>query len=433
MTYEQTLDYLGSLNRFGINLGLVRIKKLLELMDNPQRRYKTIHVTGTNGKGSTTAILASILQQAGMKTGMYTSPHLVDYTERMVIDGQPVSREMFAASVEAVKPFVTAMTDSGFEHPTEFEVLTAAAFYCFADAGVEYAVIEVGLGGKLDSTNVITPEISVITNVTLEHTDRCGSTVEEIAGHKAGIIKPAVPLVTGAEGAALAVILDEAGRKNSAVKVLNREFAVSAIALEAGRQRFSLTESGRPAEEFVLSLAGRHQIANAALAIEAIRELAVRESRLTEAAIRRGVLAASWPGRFEIFGGQPTVIADGAHNPAGAKVLRQALDEYFPGAGITFILGILKDKDIRGVVEQLVRKQDYVITVAPDSERAAAAEELAALLPEAGAEPASSLEAAFVRALMLAGPDGIVCITGSLYLIGRARTRIMEWQAGQVR
>ena len=186
MNYQEALEYLEDLNVFGVNLGLARIQRLMFLLGDPQKQYKTIHVTGTNGKGSVTAMLASCLQAAGIRTGMYISPHLSSYTERMVIDGQPVSKQQFAETLSVVRDICEFMQGEGDEHPTQFEVLTAAAFLLFQKAGVEYAVIEVGLGGLLDSTNVIVPEVSVITNVTFEHADKCGGTLEGIATHKAG-------------------------------------------------------------------------------------------------------------------------------------------------------------------------------------------------------------------------------------------------------
>ena len=213
MTYEQAIDYLESANVFGIQLGLGRIQALLERLDNPQNNYKTIHVTGTNGKGSVTAMIASVLTEAGFRTGRYTSPHLEDYTERIHIDNHDISRDDFAKAVSVVKDAVTAMVAAGGEGPTEFEMITAAAFWYFDYIGVDYAVIEVGLGGLLDSTNVIVPVVSVITNVAMDHMKYCGNTIEAIAEQKAGIIKEGVPVVTTADGPALQVIARKAYEK----------------------------------------------------------------------------------------------------------------------------------------------------------------------------------------------------------------------------
>lgn len=425
MTYEEALAYLAGLGKFGINLGLARIEKLLALMRRPDRRFKTIHITGTNGKGSTTAMLAAILRAGGIRTGMYTSPHLIEYSERFQVNGRPISREAFAEAIAYTRRFVEAMAAEGWEHPTEFEVLTAAAFYYFAAAGVEYAVIEVGLGGLLDSTNVIEPEVAVITNVTLEHTDRCGSTVGEIARHKAGIIKQGVPVVTAAGGEALTVIEAAAAAGKAPLFVLGRDFTVTPAGREGWRQQVAIAsrehgDLGR----FSLALLGRHQAANAGLAVMAALVLGQREKRLTLEAIKDGLAAVSWPGRFEVAPGEPTLVIDGAHNPDGAAVLRATLDEVFPGRPVVFLLGILADKDIAGITSVLIRPVDSVIAVRPASERAADPSLVTAGLTAAKVEAAASIAAGLTRAREFAGPAGLVCVAGSLYLIGAAKVEL---------
>lgn len=422
MTYEQALAYLASLGKFGMNFGLGRIEKLLALMGNPERRYKTVHVTGTNGKGSTTAMLAAILRAAGIRTGMYTSPHLSDYTERFVVGGDQISHAELAAAIAHTRGFVDAMVADGWEHPTEFEVLTAAAFHYFAVAGVEYAVIEVGLGGLLDSTNVITPVVSVITNVSLEHTDRCGDTIAAIAAHKAGIIKPGVPAVTAARGEALDVIRREAEAKEAPLAVLGRDFYAESAGLDGWRQQVAFV-SRRHGDlgRFAVSLLGRHQAENAAVAIMAALVLAEGEQRVFPAAVRDGLVAVRWPGRFEVVPGRPLVIIDGAHNPAGAAVLRATLDEVFPGRPVFFVLGILADKDIAGVTAALVRAADGVVAVKPLSDRAAEPAAVLAGLAARRAEAAATVAEGVDRAREMAGPDGLVCVAGSLYLVGPAR------------
>jgi dihydrofolate synthase/folylpolyglutamate synthase len=422
MTYEQALDYLATLGKFGINLGLARIEKLLDLMGRPERCFKTVHVTGTNGKGSTTAMLAAVLGASGIRAGMYTSPHLTDYTERFVVAGEPIGRDALAAAIAHTRGFVDAMVAEGWEHPTEFEVLTAAAFHHFAAVGVEYAVIEVGLGGLLDSTNVIIPEVSVITNVTLEHTDRCGGTVAEIAAHKAGIIKPGVPAVTAATGEALAVIERQAAAKGAPLAALGRDFSAVAAGLDGWRQQVAFASS-RHGElgRFAVALLGRHQAENAAAAIMAALVLADGDGRVTLAAIRDGLAAVRWPGRFEVVPGRPTVVIDGAHNPAGAAVLRATLDEVFPGRAVVFVLGILADKDIAGITATLVRAADDVVAVKPLSERAAEPAAVLAGVAAGRSAAAATVAEAVDRARDMAGPDGVVCVAGSLYLVGPAR------------
>ncbi|MDR3590223.1 MAG: bifunctional folylpolyglutamate synthase/dihydrofolate synthase [Negativicutes bacterium] len=427
MTYDQALEYLASLNKFGMNFGLERIEKLLELMRHPERRFKSIHITGTNGKGSTTAMLAAILTASGIKTARYTSPHLLDYTERMTINSEPAARSAFAEAIAHTSRFVAEMTAGGWEHPTEFEVLTAAAFHYFAAAGVEYAVIEVGLGGLLDSTNVIIPELAVITNVTLEHTDRCGNTVAEIAHHKAGIIKQGAPVITAAAGEALAVIGKTAADKAAPLYVAGRDFTGLGSGLTGRCQSVTVT-TRRYGDlgPFSLALLGRHQAENCALAVMASRVLAEREPRITTAAIGQALSTVVWPGRFEVVGNQPTVILDGAHNPDGARALRATLDEVCPGREIVFLLGVLADKDVVGITGALIRAEDAAVVVRPESERAADPAAVARLLATSRVQTVASIEEGYARALGLAGPDGVVCVAGSLYLIGAARAVICK-------
>lgn len=426
MNYEQTLAYLENLSKFGINLGMARIERLLELMQHPERRFKSIHVTGTNGKGSTTAMLSAILTASGVKNGMYTSPHLHDYPERMIVNGQQITRDEFAQAISYTSKFVEQMLAEGFEQPTEFEVLTAAAFYYFAAVGVEYAVIEVGLGGLLDSTNVITPEISVIVNVTLEHTDRCGPTIADVARHKAGIIKDGVPVVTAAKGEPLDIIKQTADAKGAKVYVKDEQFSSEFRGLTNGKQQLFIDAGSLGQAEITLNLIGCHQVENGAVAITTALLLGTKEPRITLQTIKSALNTVCWPGRFEIVPGSPVIIIDGAHNPDGAKVLRQNLDQVFPGRKITFALGILRDKDVTGIIRELIRVTDTVVTVQPISYRAATPEEIAQEIKACHVEAAATIEAGIDRAKQLAGSEGIVCVAGSLYLIGEARQIILN-------
>jgi dihydrofolate synthase/folylpolyglutamate synthase len=426
MTYEESLDYLASLQRFGINLGLSRITELLERLGHPERRFRSIHIAGTNGKGSTTAMLASVLTAAGLRTGMYISPHLDEYTERISIDGKAVSQDEFAAAIEAVAALAGAMAAEGLEHPTEFELITAAAFQYFAAAGVEYAVIEAGLGGRIDSTNVITPEISVITNVTLEHADKLGPTLRDIASHKAGIIKAGKPVVTAARGEALAVILSEASETGTTVYAAGQSFSCESKGVREGQQSVVFQKEGSESQ-YSFSLLGRHQAENAGVVLMTLRLLGQSELRLTEAAVRTGLRSAVWPGRFEILGHQPELIVDGAHNPDSARALRLALDDMYPGRSVVFVLGILADKDISTVSQTLVGQSDRVVAVKPDSPRAAEPAAIAAQFP-AQAIVSTTVSEGIRQAVELAGSDGIVCVAGSLYQVGEARKTALSRQ-----
>lgn len=422
MNYEQALEYLKGLAKFGSQPGLQRIEKLLDIMDHPERNYRTIHITGTNGKGSTTAFLAAILNAAGIRSGMFISPHLEDYTERIVINGEQITGHDFGQAIEFTRLCVEKMLAEGYDHPTEFEILTAAAFYHFSAAQVEYAVIEVGMGGLLDSTNVIAPHVSVITNVSLEHTDKCGTSIAEITEHKAGIIKANVPVITAAQGEAANIIYDQSGKLHSPLFVLNRDFFVQWKGEKEDWQYLTVRSNQYGnVTNLRTKLLGRHQTENCACAVMSAQILALKDDRITNESIRRGVESAVWPGRFETIRTLPITIVDGAHNPAGAEVLRTALDQQYPKRQITFIFGALADKDIIGMIQALFRPEDQVITVAPLSDRAADPWALIQQISVNKAEAAATVEEAISKAEEWAGKDGIICICGSLYLIGAAR------------
>lgn len=424
MTYDEALRYLAQLGKFGINLGLTRIEMLLKLMGNPERRFKSIHITGTNGKGSTTAMIASIFKASGIKTGMYTSPHLNEYTERIVIDGQEIAKDKFAAAIEYTSQFVTEMVTAGVEHPTEFEVLTAAAFYCFAEAGVEFAVIEVGLGGLLDSTNVIRPEVAVITNVALEHTERCGNTIIEVATHKAGIIKSEIPVVTAEQNKeAFAVISARAAASKAKVYQFGRDFTASLVSIENFQQTidFKFINNNAVWIQATGSLIGSHQVKNSAVAIMTALLIGEHDKRVNWSTIKGGLATTRWPGRFEIISYSPVIVIDGAHNPAGAAVLRENLDNIFTGRRIVFLLGILKDKDVTGIIKALIKPCDKVIVTTPLSERAGDPNEIAREIEAEEVKVAASIEMGIKQAKLLAKDESVICVAGSLYLIGAVR------------
>ena len=426
MTYQESIAYLEGLSRFGIRLGLERMQELVIRLGHPEKKYPTIHITGTNGKGSTTACLAAILQEAGFRTGMYTSPHLERYTERMRIDDLEVEEAVFAHAIEQTAAAAREMERDGLEHPTQFEVLTAAAFVMFAAMKVDYAVIEVGLGGSLDSTNVIESRVAVITNVTLEHEDRCGSTIREIAEHKAGIIKKNSRVLTAAQGEALEVIRRRAADCGAVVQVLGEEWQAQMQSVSLTGIAWMLQQPNGSSWPLQALLVGEHQVYNASLAVMAA--LTVRETAVNQEAVARGLAKACWPGRFEVLRTQPPLVVDGAHNPAGAAVLRRTLDQVFPGREVLFLLGILKDKDIEGITGLLVREQDRVIAVRPLSERAAEAGDLASHFPPHQVEAVPDWEEGVNRLLELAEqePRKVACVAGSLYLLGAVRPILLQ-------
>ncbi len=423
MDYQGSLAYLENLGTFGINLGMDRVEALCEELRYPERKFKSVHVTGTNGKGSVSSMIADILLASGLKVGKFTSPHFVRYNERITLNGEEISNEDFAQVITKVAAAVDKVLARGLDQPTQFEVLTVAAFEYFAEQQVDYAVIEVGLGGLWDSTNVITPVVSVITNVSLDHTDRCGKTIEAIAMQKAGIIKDGVPVVTGAGVEAIGPINAMSLFKQSRLYIYGMAFTGQEVESTMEGQTFTLS-AGNYHSNYSTKLVGEHQIANTAIAVVAAKLVSKQDERITEEALHAGVANTQWPGRLERIAQQPDIILDGAHNIAGATALRQALDKYYPNQKVHFVFGMMSDKDMEGVTDMLFRQEDQVYTVTVENNpRAATAQQLAELIgSQAQAMP--TLEQAYAQAKAEVGNDGIVCVCGSLYLIGDFKARI---------
>lgn len=428
MNYTESLAYLEGLGKFGIRLGMERITGLLRELGNPEQQIKTVHVTGTNGKGSVTSMITNILLAASLKVGKFTSPHLVKYNERINVNGQDISDEAFATVISAVKVAADSVVKKGVcEQPTQFEILTAAAFLHFYLQQVDYAVIEVGMGGLWDSTNVITPVVSVITNVALDHTDRCGATVERIAMQKAGIIKEKVPLVTAAEGDnALGPIVTMAMFKEAPVYLYGKAFYGTEITSSMEGQKFTLHAGDMYSSDYEIKLPGEHQIKNSSVAIVAAKLVSKQDDRINELALHVGAANTLWPGRLERIGRQPEIILDGAHNPNGAEALRKALDKYYPGQPVHFVFGMMGDKDMSGVIKILIKAEDVVYTVRADQGARAAEADALAQLVGANAIPVKDLAEAYGTALREAGPEGIVCVCGSLYLVGEFKKMLLE-------
>ena len=414
MNYVESLHYLEELNTFGIRLGLARMEELCARLGNPECAYAVIHIAGTNGKGSVTQMMDAVFHAAGIRSGRYLSPHLVSYTERMSVDGHDIPEERFAELLTRVRSATDEMVAAGHEHPTQFEALTALAFLYFAEEQVEVAVIETGLGGLLDSTNVVEPILTIITNVAMDHADRCGGTLAGIAEHKAGIIKEGVPVITAATGEPLEIIERRAEELGADVFVCGEDFSAQLFFPNGGGQRVVFhSVVCREPEPFELALAGVYQAENAALVIMAAKLLEREDARVTENAVRAGLRSVRHPARFEIlsYEGVPVVV-DGAHNPAGMKALR------------VFLLGILKDKDIDGMLAALLRPSDQVVTVRPNSERAAAADVVAGIAAGLGlsTHACNDAETALAEAVARArAGNALLVAAGSLYLVGGIR------------
>ena len=399
-------------------------------LGNPERApYRIIHVTGTNGKGSVCAMIDACLRQAGYRVGLYMSPYIEEFTERIQVNRVPIAPEALAALVGEVRPHAAAMVDEGLESPTEFEVTTGAAFLYYARQNLDWLVLEVGLGGRFDATNIVKePVVSVITNVSLDHTSILGETVEKIARDKAGIIKSGVPCVTGVTGAGpLAMIRAEAERQEAPLyRVLP---AWQAAGHDLTGQVFNLVTRKREYHGLRLGLLGRHQLANAACAVTALEAAESWSLRpIPPDAIRSGLAVAQWPGRLEVLHGAtgpgPVVAIDGAHNAAGAEVLSEAVADYFEGRRVILVAGMLGDKDIDAVLTHVVPLASVVIATTPNSPRALAAAALGQRVRALGATPqiVPEVEPALDLALSLAGPEDAVLVAGSLYLAGPART-----------
>lgn len=462
-------------------LGLERIRMLLERLGRPQDRLKFVHVAGTNGKGSVCAYLASVLQAAGYRTGLFTSPYIERFEERIRVDGIDIAFDELTAATLAVKEQAEALASETGDHPTEFELMTAVALVHFAQVACDIVVLEVGLGGRLDSTNVIErPEASVIVRIGRDHTELLGTTLAAIAGEKAGIIKPGAPVVSWPQEPEAMAVIEHAAEACAAALVVPdfSELHVGAVERRCLEQAASAPAAnpacapaahpasapldsdaspvgGRPGSvgcretlvrpfsygrfaDLSTRLLGSYQPANAALAIEAVEVLRGHGWRIADEALRAGIAQARWPGRFEVVDsgpGRPTIIVDGGHNPQGASALAESLEDVFPGARPVFVIGVLEDKDYPAMLEAVIALGSAFVTVTPDSPRALSADRLARAIRWTGqdllgcsacAKPivARDMDDALCRARELAGPDGVVCVFGSLYSVGAAKQAI---------
>lgn len=413
MTLDEALRYIHEVCWKGTIPGLERIQALLDAMGNPERKCKFVHVTGTNGKGSTCAMVASILSKAGYKTGLYTSPYLIRFNERIQINGEQISDADICELTEYVKPFA----ESIFERPTEFEMVTAIGFEYFARHKCDIVVCEVGMGGEFDATNVIpAPEAAVICNIGLDHTEVLGDTLEKIAGAKAGIIKPGCDAVLYRERPSVEAVFEE------------RCKALNAPLHKADFDSLHLLSHSLEGQVFDwerfhalrLPLLGEHQLHNAAVALTTARVLQKRGWKITDAQIREGIESVRWPGRFELMRKDPMFIIDGGHNPQCIEALVKNIRDYLPSRELTVLTGVLGDKDFHCMYRDVAQYAKEFITITPANPRALTAEKLADYLRQFG-KPVTACDvvADGVRlAIEHAGKDGVVLCYGSLYMIG---------------
>jgi dihydrofolate synthase/folylpolyglutamate synthase len=418
MTYPDALSYLGQTRRFGMKLGLEPMRDLARALGKPQKNLRFIHLAGTNGKGSTAAFCESCLRAAGHRVGLYTSPHLVSVRERIQIDRHPISEAAFAEGFEAVLHAVATMKD---HEATFFELMTALALWHFAREKVGWVVWETGLGGRLDATNIVEPEVCIITNIGLDHQQYLGESLRDIAAEKAGIIKRGVPVISAVErGEAADVIRERSELEKGTLTLVDRDMTVLDLGLRAGRQRARIDGL-----EFALGLIGPHQVANAACAVGAMRQL-----KLSESAIARGLEDTVWPGRFEILSQRPLIVLDGAHNPAGVKMLVETWRAFLAAnfgwsdadGRAHLVFASVAEKDISEMAQLLRPLARQVSLVGLANERGA---EPALLAQSFSGLPCACYDSASVvwQDLVQAPPESVILITGSLFLVGEVLAR----------
>ncbi len=423
--YKECLDELFKLGRFGIKLELDTIFNILRLLNSPQKNYKIIHIAGTNGKGSIGTYISSILSEAGYKTGFYTSPHLIKFNERFSIDGVDVSDD------EIVKAFQTVNNvDMGKRKATFFEIATAMAFYLFSKKRVEFAVIETGMGGRFDATNIVNPEVSVISNLSIEHTDYLGNTIRDLAREKAGIIKTGKPVITGvAQPSGIEFIKQKAKENSSPLYIFKKDFTIRKTPKS---NNFSYKGISHNLKDVTTPLKGDHQRDNTALALAALEILSGKNKDtdrkiFTESNVKKGLKNAKWPGRLDYVLDKPSVIIDGAHNQHASKVLRSYLEKKFAGKKLTSVIGILDDKPYKSMLQNLTSISSRIIFTKAKTGRS-----IDPLILKKAAQKFSQAELIIMEdvgkackfAINTSKDSDVVCIAGSLYVAGEAKEKI---------
>ena len=423
MNFEEAIDWLYGFQKFGVKLGLERIKHLCKNLGNPQDSYKIVHVGGTNGKGSVCKFIGSILTSSGYKVGVYTSPHLQRFSERYVIDGIEISENDVVLLVEKIKPFVEKMVKKG-DTPTFFEIVTAMGFEYFKQENVDFAVIEVGLGGRYDATNIVTPLISVVTNVSLEHQSVLGKTIKEIAKEKAGIIKKNIPVVTGAKDDALEVVEKTAVEKNSPITIVDsgnwKRLNEGSFLINGSLNDYTVKTS----------MKGGFQGENIALAISTVEILQMNGVFVTDDSIIDGVEQTMNPGRMEIASYDPCILLDGAHNIACMNILKETLENDFEFDKLVIVLGVLSDKNIEEMLQIIVPLASEIIVTKSKNDRACNPKILKEIIEKLGFKNKivvkNEINDALDYAKSIAKKTDLVCVTGSLFTVGEARDTLFQ-------
>jgi len=433
-SYAKGLRFLSSLTdherlrilRYNtVNFDLDRMRTLLRRLGNPQEHFKSVHIAGTKGKGSTCAMTASMLQACGFKVGLYTSPHLVDLRERIQINGEMISQADFGRLLRIIEPIAARMKPL----PTFFDVITAAAFKYFAERKVDIAVVETGLGGRLDSTNVLKPEVTAITSISKDHMQQLGHTLPKIAEEKAGIFKPGVPALSVAQVPAVETVLRTAAEKVGAPfdivgKTIEFSYRFESSRMTGPHNRVCLTTPNSRFEHLAVPLLGEHQAINCGLALSILDRLKTRGFAISDNKAMEGLAKTTIPGRMEMLMTSPRVIVDGAHNAASIDAMMRAIGQHIPYDSLVVIFGCCADKDIPGMLERITSGADKVIFTKVDSVRTADPEELAARYVELYgkmAQVAPTLKDAMDIAVRAVSKEDLICITGSFYLVGEAK------------
>ncbi len=420
--FLESLDYLYGLQRLGMVFGLSNIERIVHALGNPHEQLKVIHIGGTNGKGSTAVMMASVLRQSGYRVGLYTSPHILSFTERIQINGESITEAEVAAMTASIRERIEeARIPQEF---TFFDFTTAMAFLYFAESGVDLAIIEVGLGGRLDSTNIVRPTVALITNVSVEHRDVLGDSLIGIAREKAGIIKQGVPLLTGiTQEEIIREVERVCQEKEAPLYRMGRDFSAEKegpgmLGFKGRRWSFSGIK---------VNLLGEHQIENAAMAMGTLETAEEAGYPVSRDSIYRGLEKVNWSGRLEVVRKRPWVILDGAHNPAGAQALREALSQGFSYERCYFLLGIMRDKEVEKIISILAPLSHELVLCKPKQDRAAPPERLAKAVEAVGAKGRVIPDVAegLDTLLSMAGRDDLICVAGSFYTLGEAKAHLL--------
>ncbi|MFL0194565.1 bifunctional folylpolyglutamate synthase/dihydrofolate synthase [Clostridium sp. WILCCON 0269] len=444
MNYKDTLQYINNIAKFGVNLGLERTEKILELLGSPHKKIKTLHVAGTNGKGSITVMISKILMEAGFKVGMYTSPYLEEFEERIQINGENISHDDLSRVVTKVSKIVDRVLELGYDNPTEFEIITCAMFYYFWEKNVQIAVIEVGLGGRFDSTNVMIPfsreygggvMASIIASISYDHMNILGDTLEKIAYEKAGIIKKGIPVILYPQLKSVEKVIVKACQEKGSelIKVpLNSSNLIGENKVDS-RSKEYIQHIEVCTKQFnydiKLSLLGKHQLLNCAAALFAVEQLSRYDILVDKSVILKALSNVSWNGRLEVMNRNPLIVIDGAHNTQGISMLKENVRTYFKYKHMILILGILADKEVDTMVKTIVPLAERVIAVTPNDARGEEANKLRTIIKKynSNCEAFDNYEEAYRKAFSYCGEEDLLLISGSLYMVGDMRKIIKKY------